>query len=301
MSVPDFQKLMLPTLLAHSDGAELSRREIFSRVAESEELKPDELQELIPSGKQSTFENRVGWAITYLKAAGFLQHVRRGVTCVTPVGREGLTNHPTHIDIAILSRYPAFVDWRQRRRGGAEPPTTGGETPEETMEHVAKELRNRVRSELLARVLAASPSFVERVAVDLLTAMGYGGGDPDLGRVTGRSGDGGIDGSVREDALGLDEVYIQVKQFSHKTKVGEREVRDFSGALDATGTTKGVFVTTSAFSDHARAYVDKISKRIVLIDGKELARLMEVYNVGVRTRETIALKSVDEDYFELDG
>lgn len=150
------------------------------------------------------------------------------------------------------------------------------------------------------RVRAASPAFLERVVVDLLTAMGYGGGDPDMGRVTGRSGDGGIDGTIREDALGLDEVYVQAKRYSAGTNVGESDLRNFAGAIDAAGTTKGVFVTTSAFTRAAKDYVNRSPKRIILLDGEELARLMEVHNVGVRTRVRHEVKLIDEDYFDLD-
>ena len=172
------------------------------------------------------------------------------------------------------------------------------ETPEETLDRVAGELRAMLEAEILNRVRNAAPEFLERVVVDLLIAMGYGGGDAAMGRVTGRSGDGGIDGTIREDALGLDEVYVQAKKYGDSNTVGERDLRNFAGAIDATGTTKGVFVTTSGFTRAARDYVERSPKRIVLIDGEELARLMFKHGVGVRTRVRHEIKRVDEDYFD---
>ena len=169
------------------------------------------------------------------------------------------------------------------------------DTPEEVLEHAAGQLRIEVEAEVLKRILEAPAAFLERVVVDLLIAMGYGGGDSAMGHVTGRSGDGGIDGTIREDALGLDEVYIQAKKYTEGT-VGEGALRNFAGAIDAAGTTKGVFVTTSSFTRAARKYVARSPKRIVLIDGEELARLMVAHDVGVRTRVRHEIKRIDEDY-----
>ena len=176
-----------------------------------------------------------------------------------------------------------------------------GETPEETLDRAAAELRTVLEAEVLARVRNAEPAFLERAVVDLLIAMGYGGGDAAMGRVTGRSGDGGIDGTIREDALGLDEVYVQAKKYAHGNTVGEGDLRNFAGAIDAAGTTKGVFVTTAEFTRAAKDYVARSPKRIVLIDGEDLARLMVRHGVGVRTRVRHEIKRIDEDYFDLEA
>ena len=307
MAVPDYQSLMLPALKALGDGADVPLRDIRARVAETEGLTPEDTREMLRSGQQTTFANRVGWAITYMVHAGLVERVRRGVHRLTREGRSVLSAGPERIDLQTLNQYPSFVEWYRRKGGpGArrvevvshEVPR---ETPEETLGRAADQLREQVRGELLGRVRQASPAFVERVVVDLLTAMGYGGGDPEMGRVTGGSGDRGIDGTIREDALGLDEVYVQAKRYAEGTNVGEADLRNFAGAIDAAGTTKGVFVTTSAFTRAARDYVNRSPKRIVLIDGEELARLMEVHNVGIRTRVRHEVKRIDEDYFDLDG
>ena len=307
MAVPDYQSLMLPALQTLDNGSELSLRDIREGVAQAEGLTQEDMREMLGSARQTVFANRVSWAITYMVRAGLLDSVRRGVYRLAPEGRRLLLARPKRIDLEALKQYPSFVAWyrgrgarvaRNDESSSDEVPT---ETPEEALGRVADQLREQVRSDLLGRVREASPAFVEQIVVDLLKAMKYGGGDPDMGRVVGRAGDGGIDGTIREDALGLDEVYVQVKRYAAGTNVGEGDLRNFAGALDAKGTTKGVFVTTSAFTPAARDYVKRIPKRIVLIDGEELARLMEVHDVGLRTRDIYAVKRIDEDYFELDG
>ena len=307
MAVPDYQSLMLPALRALEDGVELPLRDTRARVAETEGLTPEDTREMLQSGLQTAFANRVGWAMTYMVHAGLVERVRRGVHRLTAEGRRVLSSTPDRIDLQTLNQYPSFVEWYRRKggpggrrgeEGSHEAPT---ETPEEALGRAADQLRKQVQEELLGRVREASPAFVERIVVDLLTKMGYGGGDPDMGRVTGRSGDGGIDGTIREDALGLDEVYVQAKRYAEGTNVGEGDLRNFAGAIDAAGTTKGVFVTTSSFTRAARDYLNRSPKRIVLIDGEELARLMEIHNVGVRTRVRHEIKRIDEDYFDLDG
>ena len=172
------------------------------------------------------------------------------------------------------------------------------ETPEEALEQAVQQLLEALEAEVLHRIYEAPPSFLEKVVVKLLIAMGYGGGDPARGRVTGRSGDGGIDGTIREDPLGLDEVYVQTKKFAEGNTVGEGDLRNFAGAIDAAGTTKGVFVTTASFTSAARSYVSRSPKRIVLIDGQELARLMVAHDIGVRTQQRYEIKRIDEDYFD---
>ena len=307
MAVPDYQSLMLPALRALEDSTELALRDTRARIAVSEGLTSGDTREMLRSGLQTAFANRVGWAMTYMVHAGLVERIRRGVHRLTPEGRRVLSTRPERIDLQTLNQYPSFVEWYRRGKepdarrvqsGSHEAPT---ETPEEALGRAADQLREQVQGELLGRVREASPAFVERIVVDLLTAMGYGGGDPDMGRVTGGPSDRGIDGTIREDALGLDEVYVQAKRYAKGTNVGEGDLRNFAGAIDAAGTTKGVFVTTSSFTRAARDYVNRSPKRIVLIDGEELARLMEVHNVGVRTRVRHEVKRIDEDYFDLDG
>ena len=304
MPVPDFQSLMKPVLEALSDGAATRVSEARERVAASKALVPGDLQEMLPSGRQSVFVNRVGWAVTHMERAGLLERVRRGTYRLTEDGGKLLAQAPVRIDMKTLYAIPVYAEWRGRVRES--PPGKGAvpvqaeeltDTPEEALEHAARQLRVELEVEVLKRVLEAPPAFLERVVVELLIAMGYGGGDAAMGHVTGRSGDGGIDGTIREDALGLDEVYIQAKKYAEGT-VGESALRNFAGAIDAAGTTKGVFVTTASFTRTAREYVARSPKRIVLIDGEELARLMVAHDIGVRTRVHHEIKRIDEGYFD---
>ena len=214
-----------------------------------------------------------------------------------------LGQNPERIDLQMLRRYPAYREWRAastseaRKKDAPTQPSESLDTPEEALERAAEQLHRELEVDLLKRVRNAEPSFLEQVVIDVLVAMGYGGGDPAMGRVTGRSGDGGIDGTIREDVLGLDEVYVQAKKYAEGKTVGESDLRNFAGAIDAAGTNKGVFVTTAGFTQAARRYVSRSPKRIVLIDGQELARLMVTKGVGVRTRDTFEIKRMDEDYF----
>ena len=305
MPIPDFQSLMLPALKALSDGAEKPVSEIRNHIAEVQGLTPEEMQELLPSGRQSVFVNRVSWALMYLGRAGLSERVRRGVWRLTEEGENLLADAPPRIDMNYLRNYPAYVTWRTGKNTSSSsedavliPPDDSANTPEEELDRVVQQLRYELEADVLNRVRTAPPAFLEQVVVDLLVAMGYGGGDAERGRVTGRSGDGGIDGTIREDALGLDEVYVQAKKYADSNTVGEGDLRNFAGAIDAAGTTKGVFVTTSGFTNAAKDYVARSPKRIVLIDGEELARLMVAHNIGVRTRIRHEIKWVDEDYFD---
>ena len=307
MPVPDFQSLMLPVLDSLREGVETSVPEIRAHVASALELTSDDLREVIPSGRQSTLANRVAWGLVYMQRAGLIDRVRRGVYRLTSEGDQLLSDAPGRVDLDRLQSYPAYRKWRaeagSRKRTtdatDAEPqgkePTA---TPDEALARVVVELRETLQAELLDRIRVAPPAFLERVVVDLLIAMGYGGGDAAMGRVTGRSGDGGIDGTIREDALGLDEIYVQAKRYTDGAAVGEADLRNFAGAIDAAGTTKGVFVTTAGFTAAAKSYVARSPKRIVLIDGTDLARLMVEHGVGVRMRAHYKVRRVDEDYFD---
>ena len=305
MPVPDFQSLMLPVLKALSDGSEVRVAEICTRVAAAERLTPDDLLERTRGGHTTKLKDRVSWSITHFLYAGLVERVRRAVYRITSDGKQLLSRDPTCIDLKLLLQYPAYVEWKNRTHRKSpriERPEQqdyeSGETPEETLDRAAGELRTLLEAEVLARVHNAEPDFLERAVVDLVIAMGYGGGDAAMGRVTGRSGDGGIDGTIREDALGLDEVYVQAKKYAEGNTVGEGDLCNFAGAIDAAGTTKGVFVTTAGFTRAAKDYVARSPKRIVLIDGEELARLMVRHGVGVRTRVLHEIKRIDEDYFD---
>lgn len=307
MTVPDYQTLMLPVLRALSNGVEAPISEVRTRVAASEHLTDQDLKEMLPSESQSVFANRVGWAVSYMEHAGLVERVRWGVYRVTAEGKRLLQQSPSRIDLNVLRTYPAFVDWNTastrstRKSSTVKPSSESAGTPEEELESVVQQLRHTLEFDVLERVRKATPAFLEQVVIDLLIAMGYGGGDTAMGRVTGGPGDGGIDGTIREDTLGLDEVYVQAKKYADGKSVRESDLRNFAGAIDAAGTTKGVFVTTADFTRGARDYVARSPKRIVLIDGKELARLMVAHDIGVRTRICHQVKRIDEDYFTQDA
>lgn len=304
MAVPDFQSLMLPVLRAAADG-DISSSELRERIAADLGLSADDLAEMLPSGRAPTFANRVAWATFFLQRAGLLERVSRGVYRITDAGRRLLAEQPDRVDMRLLERYPAFIEWRQTSAAGAASergPTAAAEivaarTPEEQIDASFKSLGAALEEDLVERVREMSPGFFERLIVDLLIAMGYGGGRAEMGQAIGRSGDGGIDGIIKEDALGLDIVYVQAKRYGAQNTVRRSEVQSFAGSLDGVGATKGIFVTTSSFSQGACEFVERIAKRIVLVDGTELARLMIQHGVGVRIRTTYELKKVDEDYF----
>ena len=304
MPVPDKQSLMLPVLRALADGAETPISEIRERVAAAEGLTAEDMQEMVASG-QSRFALRVNWAIVEMKQAGLLDRVRRANYRLTEEAGKLLAQSPTRVD---LDRYPAYVEWSKKAKAPSPtkdskpaPPDESTDTPEEMFHRAVQQLCDALQAEVLDRVRNVTPAFFERVVLNLMTAMGYGSGDPAMGRVTGGSGDGGIDGTIKEDTLGLDEVYVQAKRYAAGNTIGANDLRNFAGALDAAGTTKGVFVTTATFTSAAKEYVKRSPKRIVLIDGEELARLMVEHDVGVRTRIRRAIKRIDEDYFEQEG
>ncbi|MXY39160.1 MAG: restriction endonuclease [Rhodospirillaceae bacterium] len=305
MAVPDFQSLMLPVLRALADGNPTKVAEVCTLVAHAEGLTLDDVSEKTRGGNATKLKDRVSWSITHFLNAGLVERTRRAVYRITPEGRKLLSRNPARIDLKLLRQFPAYVEWKNRthrQSSHIEPPkpldNVSRETPEETLDRAAEQLRTVLEAEVLDRVRNAEPAFLERAVVHLLIAMGYGGGDATMGSVTGRSGDGGIDGTIREDALGLDEVYVQAKKYADGNTVGESDLRNFAGAIDAAGTTKGVFVTTADFTRAAKDYVARSPKRIVLIDGKELAWLMVRHGIGVRTRVLHEIKRIDEDYFD---
>ena len=306
MAVPDFQSLMLPVLRATANG-EIDSGALRDRVAGDFNLSGQDLAEMLPSGRQTKFANRTAWANIFLQRAGLIEKARRGVYRITEAGCTVLAENPPRIDMKFLERFPQYVEWRQSSRAasgeesGEAPDEVGGTrsiaTPEEQIDSSFRALTDALESDVLDRVREMPAIAFEGLIVDLLIAMGYGGGKADMGKAVGRSGDGGIDGIIKEDPLGLDIVYIQAKRYAENSNVQRQEVQSFAGSLDGVGATKGIFVTTSAFSKGAREYAARISKRLILIDGGELARLMVRHNVGVRLRAKYEIKKVDEDYF----
>jgi restriction system protein len=306
MAVPDFQSLMLPLLqFAARKGSETSTSEAVEALAKELCLTDEDLKEVLPSGIQPTFFNRVGWAATYLKKAGLLETTRRGFYQITDRGKDLLKKQPKAINIELLKQYPEFLEFQQlkgtrSRDKGAELKRTSEvspETPLEALEAAYKNLRDQLASELLEKLKQTTPSFFEKIVVELLVKMGYGGSRADAGKAIGRSGDGGIDGIIKEDKLGLDVVYIQAKRWDN-APVGRPDVMQFVGALQAQRANKGIFITTSRFTDEARNYVSGISSKIILIDGEQLTNLMIEYDVGVSTIASYPVKKIDSDYFE---
>ena len=310
MPIPDFQSLMLPILRALADGRETPLREVRSRVADDVGLTPEERQMRYPNGGQLVFNNRVDFALLHLRGAGLIERAPIAVYRLTPEGTNLMSSPPERVDMRFLRRYPAYVQWSQRLGSQRLAPendathTEDGEstdTPEEALDRAAEAIRKGLQDEILARVREAPPAFLEQVVIDLLIAMGYGGGDAARGRVTGRPGDGGIDGTIKEDPLGLDEIYVQAKRHADNNNVSAGDLQRFVGALERLGTAKGVFVTTSGFTRDAKDYAAGIQRRIVLIDGEELARLMVQHDIGVRVQACYKLKRIDEGYFDQEG
>ncbi len=306
MAVPDYQSVMLPLLaFAATRGGETSTGEAVEALAKELNLTDDDLKEMLPSGIQPTFVNRVGWAATYLKKARVLEATRRGYYRITERGRELLAERPKTIDVALLKRYPEFIEFQRFRRtkngeGNHDPKgivDTPSATPSEALEAAYGNLHDELAEELLARLKKTSPAFFERIVVELLVKMGYGGSRADAGRAIGRSGDGGIDGIIKEDKLGLDVVYIQAKRWD-SNPVGRPDVMQFAGALQVQRANKGIFLTTSRFTDDARNYVSQIGSKIVLIDGEHLTDLMIEHDIGVSTVSLYPVKRIDSDYFE---
>ncbi|WP_322068258.1 restriction endonuclease [Paraburkholderia bannensis] len=306
MAIPDFQTLMLPVLRSSALG-EVKISDVVQSLADEFQLTDDERSELLPSGKQTTFANRIHWAKSYLGKAGLIELTKRAHFKISARGRDMLVNPPTRIDIHFLEQFPEFVRFRETSNGSnntpkaspvAEAVQASDMTPDEIIRRAQSELDDELSLDLLTRVIAAPPEFFERLVVQLLLAMGYGGSASEAGRALGKSGDGGVDGVIDQDALGLDRIYVQAKRFSDGNNVGSGAIRDFFGSLDRFKATTGLFVTTSSFSPSARETADFLSKRIVLIDGRQLAKLMIRYSVGCRVEETIQLKKVDEEYFE---
>jgi len=299
LSLPNFQQLMLPALrhiCEVNDEVQISALE--EEIARKLSLSKDDLSRVLPSGQQSVFANRLNWARAYMTKAGLLEAPRRSFCRATQRAHDLIAEAPKEIDVGILSRYPEFIAWRSRQKADDPAPKADGKSDPEELIAANFELLNReLASEIVGRVHSFSPGFFERLIIDLLVRMGYGGGRSEMGRALGRIGDGGLDGVIKEDELGLDVVYVQAKRFEPERPVPLREVRDFVGALEGHRASKGVFVTTSHFPESAHQFIARVSRRVVLIDGVELANLMIRHRVGIRVRDTYEIKRIDEDYF----
>jgi restriction system protein len=303
MPIPDFQSLMLPLLKYCADGAEHGRQAVYADLAKQFALTESELAEMLPSGKQSRFANRVAWAKSYLKQAGLLESTARGVHRITDRGSLVLKDAPERIDMKYLERFPEYQAFRSLRRGGGQQlgeaaPEAQEATPEELLESGYRQLRSTLATDLLHQVKTASPSFFERLVVELLLRMGYGGTAEDAGQVVGKSGDGGIDGIIKEDRLGLDIIYVQAKRWDND--VGRREIQQFVGALAGHKASKGIFITTANFNRNARDYAGQVASKVVLIDGPMLVDLMIDFDLGVAVKDTYQIKRIYSDYFTED-
>lgn len=302
MPIPDFQTLMHPLLQEHADGKEHLNRDLVASLAGRFGLSDEERREMLPSGRARLFDNRIGWAKSHLVQAGLLTAPCRAISLITDRGLEALRNHPERIDLRILSDFEEYREFRNRRKSSDDEETLASDsesedqqTPEELLENAYIQVRKQIESELLAQVKSAPPEFLERVIVDLVVRMGYGGTRRDAGEALGRSGDEGIDGIIKEDPLGLDIIYLQAKRW--EGTVGRPEIQKFAGALQGQRARKGIFITTSAFSAEALEYVSRIDTKIILIDGPRLAKLMFDHGVGVATASSYEVKRIDSDYF----
>lgn len=304
MAIPDFQSIMLPLLQFCADSKEHTNREAIDHLAEAFHLSEEEQKELLPSGRQAIFHNRVAWARAYMKMAKLIENKQRGVFRITGRGHDVLQKSPQKIDISFLMQFPEFAERRKAeqkkmKKEKNEPTSLNAPdssiTPEEQIEVAYENLKENLISEILSQLKDASPSFFEKVVVEVLVKMGYGGSRKDAGEAIGKSGDEGIDGIIKEDRLGLDIIYIQAKKWENT--VPRPEIQKFAGALQGKRAKKGIFITTSDFSRSCEEYVSTIDSKIILIDGQSLAQLMIDFNVGVSTEAIYELKRVDADYF----
>lgn len=300
MAVPDFQTIMRPLLALHGDGEEHELAATRTGLADHFNLTEEDRAERIPSGRVTTLQNRVGWAAMYLFRAGLLERPRRAHYRITDRGREMLSQHPDRIDLSVLNQFEEFAEFRKPATSDSvseegEQLDTDSATAEERIDVGYRELRGALVADLLDRVREQSWEFFERLVLEVLKAMGYGGPEGAVERLGGQGGDEGVDGVIREDPLGLELIYIQAK--SWENTVGRPEIQQFIGALQGKQASKGIFITTSKFSDGALAYARSVAVRVILIDGRRLAELMIDHDVGVNTRETYELKEVDLSYF----
>ena len=298
MAIPDYQSCMLPLLNFYGDGKDHTFREAVEALEKNFKLTDEERRELLPSGQQEIFDNRIGWARTYMKKAGLIESPKRGINKITARGLDVLKQKPLKIDVNFLMQFDEFKEFRALKHHKVAEDiesTVNDNTPEESLEIAYERIQSDLAAELIQRLKTCTSSFFERLVVEVIVKMGYGGTRQDAGKAIGKSGDGGIDGIIKEDRLGLDAIYIQAKRWENV--VGRPEIQKFVGALSGHHAKKGLFITTSYFSSDAADYVSRIDAKVVLIDGETLAQLMIEHNVGVSTVNTYEIKKVDSDYF----
>ena len=304
MTIPDFQSIMLPLLKILADGKVYKYREIIEALAREFLVTEAERKEMLPSGQQEIFSNRVGWAKTYLKKAGLIDSPQRATFVISEKGKEILSQNPARIDAKFLRQFPEFQEFNRVNKQNetitleSNLSTSDQEqNPEELLENSYQEIRQALATDLLFILRKLSPDAFEKLVVELLVKMGYGGSIRDAGKAVGKSGDQGIDGIIKEDRLGLDIIYIQAKRWADNNAVGRPEIQKFVGALAGQGAKKGIFITTSYFTQEALEYAPRNEIKIVLIDGEELGQLMIDYNLGVSTQKIYEIKRIDHDYF----
>lgn len=304
MPIPDFQSIMLPLLKILADGKIYKYREIIEALVREFKVTESERKEMLPSGQQEIFANRVGWAKTYLKKAGLIDSPQRATFVISEKGKEILSQNLDHIDTKFLRQFPEFQEFTRVNKQNetitleSNLSTSDQEqNPEELLENSYQEIRQALATDLLSILRKLSPDAFEKLVVELLVKMGYGGSIRDAGKAVGKSGDQGIDGIIKEDRLGLDIIYIQAKRWADNNAVGRPEIQKFVGALAGQGAKKGIFITTSYFTQEALEYAPRNEIKIVLIDGEELGQLMIDYNLGVSTQKIYEIKRIDHDYF----
>ncbi|BBH39630.1 Mrr restriction system protein [Microcystis viridis NIES-102] len=304
MPIPDFQSIMLPLLKILADGKVYKYREIFEALVREFQVTEAERKEMLPSGQQEIFANRVGWAKTYLKKAGLIDSPQRATFVISEKGKEILSQNLDHIDTKFLRQFPEFQEFTRVNKQNETITLESNllasdqeQNPEELLENSYQEIRQALATDLLSILRKLSPDAFEKLVVELLVKMGYGGSIRDAGKAVGKSGDQGIDGIIKEDRLGLDIIYIQAKRWADNNAVGRPEIQKFVGALAGQGAKKGIFITTSYFTQEALEYAPRNEIKIVLIDGEELGQLMIDYNLGVSTQKIYEIKRIDHDYF----
>ena len=302
MNIPDFQTVMLPIMEIAADNNIYPMRDLVNKLIDKYGLSDEEKKELLPSGKQTVFENRIGWAKTHLKKAGLLVYPKRGCIKITERGLSLLNNKPEKIDMGTLKQFDEYNEFIKITNVTKDDDATIAEidthTPEEIMESAFQNIKRTLADEILEKIRNVTPTFFEKLVVDLLVKMGYGGSVKDAGKAIGKTNDEGIDGTIKEDKLGLDVIYIQAKRWKDGNTVGRPELHKFVGALAGQGAKKGIFITASTFTKDALDYTPKNETKIILIDGIQLAELLIEYNIGVSNQQMYEIKKIDNDYFE---
>lgn len=299
--IPDYQSIMLPYLKVVADKKEWSFQDLIETLAHNFKVTDEEREKMLPSGGQRIFDNRVGWSRTYLKKAGLIESTKRRSVRITPKGLTVLSQNPDVINVRFLRQFPEFVEFHTTKKGNIESELDeqleSSKTPEELLETAYLKIRKSLANELINKVIQLPPAFFEKLVVELLVKMGYGGSIQDAGKAIGKSNDEGIDGTIKEDKLGLDIIYLQAKRWQPGNTVGRPEIQKFVGALAGQGAKKGIFITTSSFTKEAIEYQPRNETKIVLIDGDQLSEMMIDYDLGVSSTNKYEIKRIDHDYF----